>query len=69
MKKSEMVELIRSAISDGNMRMVDLQDSNAEDQAAHVLEQILKAGMIPPSMEFMMGDKLMRDNGWESENG
>ena len=39
-----------------------------EDVAKIILEEVCKAGMIPPTMEFKMGNNLIRDNGWESEN-
>jgi len=38
-----------------------------ETVAGIILDQILEAGMVPPSMEFKMGGKTIRDNGWEAE--
>lgn len=69
MKKSEMVNIIKNAIADGDMRYTDYQDLDTEAQAAFVLEQILKAGMLPPYMEFEMGGKIIHDVGWEDEDG
>lgn len=63
MKKSEMIEII------GNLLFEEPIEADCADTAEKILEVVLKAGMVPPTMEFMMGNKLMRDNGWESENG
>ena len=69
MKKSEMIDLIKNAIFDGDGRHVDYQDPDYDEIAAYILKQVLEAGMVPPPLEFMMGDNLIRDNGWEPEDG
>lgn len=70
MKKSEALKLIEEAIdaacgNDGEQRLYPTDD----DLAYAALTAMLKAGMVPPTMEFMMGDKLVRDNCWEPEDG
>ena len=67
MKKSEMVELIEKAIHDGDCRHTDYQDIDYTEIAAYILQSILKAGMVPPSVEFMMGSTKVRDNVWDKE--
>lgn len=69
MKKSEMIKIIENAIHDGDGRQVDYQDPNYNEIAAYILEQVLKAGMLPPYMEFEMGGTIVKDVGWEDEDG
>jgi hypothetical protein len=66
MKRSQMIEaIVYEALSwDG----LDTSGVPIKEVAADVLKAVEKFGMLPPSYEFKMGDKLIRDNCWEPEN-
>ena len=42
---------------------------NYEDIADVILLLVENRAMLPPKIDFMIGDKKMSDNAWESEDG
>lgn len=63
MKRSEMV----ADINDVFKELFPCE--NYEDIADAILLLVENRGMLPPRIDFMIGDKKMSDNAWESEDG
>ncbi|MHA1676327.1 MAG: hypothetical protein ACTSU6_04035 [Candidatus Njordarchaeales archaeon] len=61
MKKSEVVELIKKVVLK-NVKVTP------KELSILILEAMLEVDMLPPSIEFKMGNSTIRDNIWESED-
>lgn len=66
MKRSEMEMVILKALAELDVMYPD--GYGYEEQASHILDAILEAGMLPPTTEFTMGNKTITDNYWDKEN-
>lgn len=61
-----MVEVIKDYLD--IVMEEDGYDPNPEDMAEYILGCCETWGMLPPTIEFKMGEKTVRDNTWEPED-
>lgn len=64
MKRSEMITKIHTKLV--GTPITEL--ASGDDFAEKLLTFIEDLGMLPPSCEFQMGNSIVKDNCWESEN-
>lgn len=62
MKKNEMISIIDDLLWQNDVE-------NHANLCIDIFEAIVKAGMIPPSIELHIAGKTYRDNCWEPEDG
>lgn len=66
MKRSEVLDILQ-IFFESDCAFEDAHD--ARISACRVLDIVEDCGMLPPSTEFTMGGKKVKDNYWEPENG
>lgn len=65
MKRSEMIKVIKDYLD--LVQEEDGLNPTTEDMAEYILGCCEVWGMLPPTVEFKMAGKNMRDNTWEAE--
>lgn len=66
MKRSKMVEVIKEYLDLLKDESLNLS-KDTQDQAEYILGCCETWGMLPPRIDFMIGEMRASDNAWESE--
>lgn len=66
MKRSEMVEIIEQLMAREGLQPWNMSD---HEFAKELLSTIESLGMLPPRIDFMIGEMRASDNAWENEDG
>lgn len=71
MKRTEAIEalakLVKNAIKDADYHREFVPGDLFYEHANKILEAMELMGMLPPTTEFEMGGKIVRDNCWDQE--
>ena len=66
MKRSDVIEIILQLMAREGLQPWNTSDYEFAKELLYTIENL---GMLPPRIDFMIGDKKMSDNAWESEDG
>lgn len=67
MKRSELIAVIMAAHNDEELYAAGDIPLMTEVGAAKILDAMLKAGILPPAAQFVMGGNTITDNFFEPE--